>query len=172
MAVGLVQGRCTLQQQRCGPVALAPEHSRSVCPLPAPIICRSQPADSPRADDKVHEMLSCPPCSTSNLSCPPSPACTGRPSAHSPLPPSAGALDDLEPVPGPATATVTATSFAAAPTSTCDVSPDILETYGRHSVRLSRAHEGSGYRVQEFLRKLGRGERVQVAVIGGSSAYS
>lgn len=62
------------------------------------------------------------------------------------------------------TTTVTATVLVPA----CDVEDALLDTYGRHSVRLSRAHEGSGYRVQQVLAKARRGERIRVAVLGGS----
>jgi len=55
---------------------------------------------------------------------------------------------------------------AAAPV--CGVDPALMKEYGRHSIKLSRAHEGSGFRVQKVLEKARRGEKIKVAVLGGS----
>ncbi|GAA5909168.1 hypothetical protein JCM8208_003397 [Rhodotorula glutinis] len=52
--------------------------------------------------------------------------------------------------------------------STCRVEPALLHEYGRHTLRLSRVHEGSGYRVQRLLERLEGGEGIKAAVIGGS----
>jgi len=57
---------------------------------------------------------------------------------------------------------------APTPKAECDVDPALLAKFGRHSVRLARAHEGSGFRVQRALDKAARGGRVKVAVLGGS----
>ena len=71
-------------------------------------------------------------------------------------------------VPAPA-ATATVTVAATAPVDpACDVDPAILDKFGRHSVRLSRAHEGSGFRVQEVLKRMNRGDKVKLALLGGS----
>lgn len=51
----------------------------------------------------------------------------------------------------------------------CHVDPtNALCQYGEHNIRLSRAFEGSGYRLQRFLRKMVAGEEVQVGVLGAS----
>ncbi|TNY21977.1 hypothetical protein DMC30DRAFT_349685, partial [Rhodotorula diobovata] len=50
----------------------------------------------------------------------------------------------------------------------CAVNSTLLQTYGRHALRLSRVHEGSGYRVQRALDRLERGEGIKAAVVGGS----
>ncbi|GAA6049523.1 hypothetical protein JCM3770_000829 [Rhodotorula araucariae] len=50
----------------------------------------------------------------------------------------------------------------------CTVDPSLLQVYGRYGLRLSRMHEGSGYRVQRVLERLERGEHIKAAVIGGS----
>ncbi|GAA5932266.1 hypothetical protein JCM3775_001178 [Rhodotorula graminis] len=52
--------------------------------------------------------------------------------------------------------------------STCRVDPSLLREYGRHTLSLSRVHEGSGYRVQRVLERLESGEGIKAAVIGGS----
>ncbi|BGP35418.1 hypothetical protein JCM10296v2_007256 [Rhodotorula toruloides] len=52
--------------------------------------------------------------------------------------------------------------------SRCGIDPSILRSYGRHAIRLSRVHEGSGWRVKRVLAKLEQGERIKVAVVGGS----
>ncbi|BGP36596.1 hypothetical protein JCM10449v2_000497 [Rhodotorula kratochvilovae] len=50
----------------------------------------------------------------------------------------------------------------------CAVDQSLLQTYGRSALRLSRVHEGSGYRVQRVLERLEKGEHIKAAVIGGS----
>ncbi|GAA6033724.1 hypothetical protein JCM8097_004399 [Rhodosporidiobolus ruineniae] len=44
----------------------------------------------------------------------------------------------------------------------------LVHEYGAYNIKLSRVHEGSGFRVQRFLQKVADGEKVKVAVIGGS----
>ncbi|GAA6034669.1 hypothetical protein JCM8097_001108 [Rhodosporidiobolus ruineniae] len=52
--------------------------------------------------------------------------------------------------------------------SSCGIDADLVKEYGTYNIKLSRVHEGTGYRVQRFLRKLENGEKVKIAVIGGS----
>lgn len=54
---------------------------------------------------------------------------------------------------------------------TCRIDNSIERQFGRWNVKLSRAHEGSGYRMKRFWEKVERGEAVNVAVLGGSGAY-
>ncbi|GAA5857093.1 hypothetical protein JCM8547_007954 [Rhodosporidiobolus lusitaniae] len=57
---------------------------------------------------------------------------------------------------------------ATTSSTTCSVNRTLVETYGEHNIRRSRVHEGTGWRVQRFLAKLEKGERLKVGVIGGS----
>ncbi|GAA6038999.1 hypothetical protein JCM8097_000148 [Rhodosporidiobolus ruineniae] len=57
------------------------------------------------------------------------------------------------------------TSFTS---STCGANDELIREYGGTNIKLSRVHEGSGFRVQRFLEKLENGESVKVAVVGGS----
>lgn len=51
----------------------------------------------------------------------------------------------------------------------CRLDPfDPLCEYGEHNIRLSRAFEGSGHRLQRFLDKVLAGEEVNVGVLGAS----
>ncbi|GAA5891160.1 hypothetical protein JCM6882_006443 [Rhodosporidiobolus microsporus] len=52
--------------------------------------------------------------------------------------------------------------------STCSVDASFARAYGAHNVKLSRVHEGSGYRVQQVLKKAAEGEAIKIAVVGGS----
>lgn len=66
------------------------------------------------------------------------------------------------------------TSISSNPaTASCEVciaTPDdpLCAEYGSTNVRLSRAYQGSGYRVRRFLEKAMRGEEVRIGVIGAS----
>lgn len=44
----------------------------------------------------------------------------------------------------------------------------LVKEYGQNNLRLSRTYEGSGTRVRNVLRKALRGERIKIAVVGGS----
>ncbi|GAA5879221.1 hypothetical protein JCM3774_003526 [Rhodotorula dairenensis] len=51
----------------------------------------------------------------------------------------------------------------------CHLDPsEPLCEYGNHNIRLSRAFEGSGHRLQRFLQKVLAGEEVNVGVLGAS----
>ncbi|GAA5838336.1 hypothetical protein JCM9279_003207 [Rhodotorula babjevae] len=50
----------------------------------------------------------------------------------------------------------------------CTASPTLLAEFGQHNVRMSQVHVGTGFRMQKFLQKAARGERVRVGVLGGS----
>lgn len=54
----------------------------------------------------------------------------------------------------------------------CRVSdlPDdpLVKEYGQNNIRLSRTYEGTGRRVRSVLQKAMRGERIHIAVVGGS----
>lgn len=54
----------------------------------------------------------------------------------------------------------------------CAVSdlPDdpLVKEYGMQNLRLSRVYEGSGTRVRRVLQKAMRGEKIKIAVVGGS----
>ncbi|GAA6044265.1 hypothetical protein JCM8097_004321 [Rhodosporidiobolus ruineniae] len=54
------------------------------------------------------------------------------------------------------------------PSSTCSVDRSLVAEYGAYNIKLSRVHEGSGWRVQRFMERLEEGRPVKVAVIGGS----
>ncbi|GAA5891156.1 hypothetical protein JCM6882_006442 [Rhodosporidiobolus microsporus] len=59
-------------------------------------------------------------------------------------------------------------SSSSAP-SACGISPTLLSEFGgKHNFRLSQVHLGSGYRMQRVLAKAARGEKIRVAVLGGS----
>lgn len=77
--------------------------------------------------------------------------------------------------PAPVTRNLSFSSLSnSAPATTscevCVVTPDdpLCAEYGSTNVRLSRAYEGSGYRVRRFLEKAMRGEEVRIGVIGAS----
>lgn len=55
-----------------------------------------------------------------------------------------------------------------ASSSSCGVDDTLRQVYAEHMFRLSRVHEGSGYRVQEVLKKAARGEQITIALLGGS----
>lgn len=64
-------------------------------------------------------------------------------------------------------------SLALSTPSSCEVciaTPDdpLCLEYGLDNIRLSRAFEGSGYRVRRFVEKALRGEEVSIGVIGAS----
>ncbi|GAA5826981.1 hypothetical protein JCM11251_002191 [Rhodosporidiobolus azoricus] len=61
-----------------------------------------------------------------------------------------------------------AADSTAAITSPCKVDSSFARTYGAHNIKLSRVHEGSGYRVQQVMKKAGEGEQIKIAVVGGS----
>jgi hypothetical protein len=44
----------------------------------------------------------------------------------------------------------------------------LVKEYGQNNIRLSRTYEGSGTRVRKVMEKALRGERIKIAVIGGS----
>lgn len=49
-----------------------------------------------------------------------------------------------------------------------DPTHPLCHPYGISNVRLSRAHEGSGFRVQRFLRRAMAGEAVSIGIVGAS----
>ena len=65
-----------------------------------------------------------------------------------------------------------APTLSLSPTASCE--PCILDptdplcAYGIDNIRLSRAYEGSGYRVRKMLEKGLRGEEITIGVIGAS----
>ena len=60
------------------------------------------------------------------------------------------------------------TKVIAAATNECQVDQEIVKKFGSHNIRRSRAHTGSGWRVQQKLLAASRGEPLKVALIGGS----
>lgn len=58
-----------------------------------------------------------------------------------------------------------------ASSSSCGVDDTLRQVYAEHMFRLSRVHEGSGYRVQEVLKKAARGEQITIALLGGSGEF-
>ncbi|GAA5827032.1 hypothetical protein JCM11251_002213 [Rhodosporidiobolus azoricus] len=55
------------------------------------------------------------------------------------------------------------------PSRSCGISPSLLSEFGgKHNFRLSQVHLGSGYRMQRVLAKASRGEKIRMAVLGGS----
>lgn len=50
-----------------------------------------------------------------------------------------------------------------------DLPNDLLvQEYGQNNIRLSRTYEGSGTRVRKVMQKALRGEKIKIAVVGGS----
>ncbi|GJN91498.1 hypothetical protein Rhopal_004521-T1 [Rhodotorula paludigena] len=58
------------------------------------------------------------------------------------------------------------TSDASGPL--CSASHDLLREFGAHNLRLSQVHVGSGFRVQNALRRAARGEKLRIGLLGGS----
>lgn len=50
----------------------------------------------------------------------------------------------------------------------CTVDDRIRRVYGDTNIRLSRRHEGSRVRLARVLEKARKGEKIKVAVLGGS----
>ena len=48
------------------------------------------------------------------------------------------------------------------------VNDPLVKEYGQNNLRMSRIYEGSGVRVRKVLQKALRGERLKLAVVGGS----
>lgn len=44
----------------------------------------------------------------------------------------------------------------------------LVKEYGQNNIRLSRTYEGSGTRVRKVMEKALRGEKIKIAVVGGS----
>jgi hypothetical protein len=44
----------------------------------------------------------------------------------------------------------------------------LVKEYGQNNIRLSRTYEGSGTRVRRVMEKALRGEKIKIAVVGGS----
>ncbi|GAA5899107.1 hypothetical protein JCM5296_005746 [Sporobolomyces johnsonii] len=57
---------------------------------------------------------------------------------------------------------------SASSASCCSIDSDLVGEFGRHNIRLSQAHVGSGYRVQKVLEKAARGEKLRIGLLGGS----
>lgn len=59
----------------------------------------------------------------------------------------------------------------AASASTCALDERIRKAYGSTNVALSRRHEGSRYRLAKVLEKARSGQKIKVAVLGGSGEF-
>lgn len=44
----------------------------------------------------------------------------------------------------------------------------LVKEYGQNNIRLSRTYEGSGTRIRRVMEKALRGEKIKIAVVGGS----
>lgn len=66
---------------------------------------------------------------------------------------------------------VTSSSSTNQTVPSCAVDESISKRYGKHNIRATRVHEGTGHRVQQVLKRLEAGEKVKVGVIGGSGAF-
>ncbi|BGP56676.1 hypothetical protein JCM8202_001294 [Rhodotorula sphaerocarpa] len=78
-------------------------------------------------------------------------------------------LQRLKSLPSRPWASAATTNLAVQSCEVCHLDPtNPLCEYGEHNIRLSRAFEGSGYRLQRFMRKVLAGEEVQIGVLGAS----